>query len=214
MDPNAQRNFLFLFKLLFCFCHFSPNISNISHLHHTNLAKQRNRLDILSYYSCIPFALLATASGSHLLLLGLHHFLSLLLGLLHLLPLLLRLGSLLVRLVFPQSLLLFPLLLGEVLLLLGAYFLPLCLFVFQLFQLLLLLLSLLPPLIDVLLELFIQLNLLGFSLSLAEGSISPEDKFENQKYRTFLAACYDFLGKILPCQQSAFNFLGQFLPSC
>jgi len=62
--------------------------------------------------------------------------------------------------------------LGEFLLLLSSNFLPLGLFVLQLLELLLLLLPLLPPLIDVLLELLIQLNLLGFSSCLAECSIS------------------------------------------
>ena len=112
------------------------------------------------------------ARGLLLLLLSLHHGLPLLLGLLEALALLLGLLGLLVGLLLPEALLLFLLLLGELLLLLGADLLALGLLLLEALELLLFLGPLFPPFVDVLLQLLVQLSLLGLLPGLQEVGLA------------------------------------------
>merc|ERR1719195_335492 len=117
-------------------------------------------------------ALAGRAARVLLLLLGLHHLLPLDLGRLQPLALLLGLARLLVGLLLAAPYLLLPLLLRQLLLLLGPDLLPLGLLLLEPLQLLLLLAPLLPPLVDVLPQLLVQLALLGFLSRLQEVAIS------------------------------------------
>merc|ERR1719463_476683 len=99
-----------------------------------------------------------------LLLLSGHHLLALPLCLLHVLLLLLGLGLLLLLLLPFQCQLLSSLLLGGLLLLLGPDLLPLGLLLLEPLKLLLLLAPLVSPLKDVILQLGVQLGLLGLSV--------------------------------------------------
>merc|ERR1711931_551389 len=156
LDADGQGDLLFLLQLLLGLGHLAAGVLNVAH----------------SAVCLLDCALGALSGGLLLLLLSLHHGLPLLLSFLQTLPLLLGLLGLLVSFLLAQTLLLFLLLLSQLLLLLGPDFLPLGLLLLQPLELFLLLGSLFPPFVDVLLELLVQLALLGFLAGLEEVSIS------------------------------------------
>merc|ERR1712098_1029587 len=107
-----------------------------------------------------------------LILLGCHHLLPLDLSLLHLFFLKFSLCSLFLVFLSFDFFLLFSFGLSLFLLLFCPDLLPCCLFVLHSFQLCLLLGPFLPPLVDVVLQLFVKFILLNSSFPLGEGFIS------------------------------------------